>query len=211
METPQQLTLLYTSNIRGDIHMLPQLYTFMQTLRPDERQGTLLLDLGNACADDVWHCTITQQRSALIVLDGMGYHCANVDGVLDPSHHQKVASVATMGLVDSQHDWAYHIPPITDASLRVAVNPTADEQYRLQIDLAPDTQTYIEGNILRLQDVDARQVGVVMVDLSSTPTVTSATIHSLPSGTPPNPPIVASVDFVEGEARYYQKKQNGEV
>lgn len=207
METPLNLTILYTSNIRGDIHMLPRLYTFMQTLKPDERQGTLLLDLGNACAEDVWHCEVTRGRSTLIVLDGMGYHCANVE--LDPISRAKTEEVVTMGLAYKGHDWAYHIPPVTDDSIRVAVDPSVDEILRLQIDLTPDAQTHIEHGILRLQDVNAGQIGLVLIDLNTTTaTITSATVHDLPAGTPPNPSIVASVEFVEEEARYFQKKQD---
>lgn len=188
--------------------MLPRLYTFIQTLKPEKRQGTLFLDLGNACADDVWHCNITRGRSTLIVLDGMGFYCVNIDGALDPMNRAKTEEVVTMGLVDQSHDWTYHIPPVTDPSIRVAVNPIVDEILRLQIDLTPADTTYIEHGILRLADVSAGQVGVVTVDLQGTATITSTAVHDLPAGTPPNPTIVASVEFVESEARYFQKKQN---
>lgn len=211
MEKSLTLTILYTSNIRGDIHMLPRLYTFMQTLTPDTRQGTLLLDLGNACGDDVWHCGITRGRSTLIVLDGMGYHCANIDGALDPINRAKTEEVVTMGLVDKAHHWTYHIPPVTDETLQATVNPSNDDTLRLQMDLSPAEETQIEDRILRFADVTAGQVGVVMVDLSNnTPHITASEIYDLPAGTPPNPTIVASVEFVESEARYFQKKQDNE-
>ncbi len=208
METPLNLTILYTSNIRGDIHMLPRLYTFIQTLKPYQRQGTLILDLGRSCDSDVWHCGITRGRSTLIVLDGMGYHGANVDGVLDPISRTKVDEVVTMGLVDRAHPWTYHIPPVTDNSLVVGIQPVVDETLRLQIDLTPDQQTTIQHGVLRLADVNARQVGVVTIDLDGMAEITSTTVHDLPPNTPPNPTIVASVEFVESEARYFQKKQN---
>ncbi len=93
------LSILYTANIRGDLALLPRLYTFLKSLQADLRQfapedesevmlcavqprpvQTLLLDLGDSCAPDVWHCAATGGRSTLIALDAMGYHAANVTG-----------------------------------------------------------------------------------------------------------------------------------
>ena len=34
MEKPLSLSLLYTANLRGDIALLPQLFTFLQRLKP---------------------------------------------------------------------------------------------------------------------------------------------------------------------------------
>lgn len=207
MEKPLSLTILYTANIRGDIHMLPRLYTFMQTLKPEERQGTLIFDLGNACAEVVWHCDITQGRSTLMVLDAMGYHAANVDGLLDEENYEKTADVVTMGLVDNTHHWTYHIPPVTDDTIQATLNPS--QTGRIQICLQPADSTHLDGNSLYLADVSAKQIGVAKIDLHDMPTLTDYTTHTLPSSTQPNPTIVASVEFVESEARYFQKKQSG--
>lgn len=210
MEKPLTLTLLYTANIRGDIHMLPRLYTFMQTLKPAERQGTLILDLGNSCADDVWHCAITQGRSTLIVLDGMGYHAVNVAGSLETTYRPKVADRVTMGLVDDAHTWSYDIPPIKDETVQVTHHP-AELSCRLQICLSPAESTHLEGNLLYLADIPAKHIGIVHVDLSNLPTITHQNVRALPADTPPNPTIVASVEFVESEARHFQKKQAGKL
>lgn len=205
MEKPLSLTILYTSNIRGNIHMLPHLYTFIQTLKPDERQGTLMLDLGNSCAEGVWHCDITHGRSTLMVLDAMGYHAANVEKQLDSENRDKVAEVVTMGLVDDTHEWGYYIPPVTDESIQATLNPS--QTGRLQICLQPADSTYINGNALYLADVLAKQIGIVRVDLHESPIVNDYTVYTLPTSTHPNPTIVASVEFVESEARYFQRKQ----
>ena len=210
MEKPLSITLLYTANIRGDIHMLPRLYTFMQSLTPSERQGTLIVDLGNSCADDVWHCTVTQGRSTLIVLDGMGYHAVNSADCLDADQREKVADIVTMGLVDDAHAWQYHIPPVSDESIQATLYPTKTS-CRLQICLSPAESTYIEGNILYLADIPAQHIGIVQVDIHELPIITHQEQHKLPPQTPPNPTIVASVEFVESEARYFQKKQAGET
>ena len=207
MEKPLSLTILYTANIQGDIHMLPRLYTFLQTLKPVQRQGTLIFDLGNSCNDEVWHCRVTQGRSTLIVLDAMGYHAANIDKLLDRATREKIAGTITMGLVDASHSWFYHIPPIIDETIQAVFNQV-NGLHRLQICLSSAKSTYIEEHILYLEDIPVRHIGVVTVDLTNSPILTNQSVHTLPENTPPNPTIVASVEFVESEAHYFQKKQS---
>ena len=102
MDEPLSLTLLYSGEIAGDLALLPRLYTFLQRLHPPQQQPTLLLDLGGSCANSAWHCRETGGRSTLIVLDGMGYHAANVAGALDREGRDKLAENVTMGLVDAR-------------------------------------------------------------------------------------------------------------
>lgn len=201
MEKPLSLTLLYTSHLGGDIRLLPRLYTFIQRLKPARRQGVLLFDLGHACADEVWHCRLTQGRSMLIALDGMGFHAANVAG----ADGRQVEAQMTMGLVDEGQDWSYHIPPVIDRSITATVGP-GDSAARLQICLSAADETRIQGNVLYLGDVRAGQVGLVRVDLHSAPRIIASGVHDMPAGTLPNPSLAATVEFVESEARYLQKK-----
>ena len=206
MEKPLSLTLLYTANIGGDLELLPRLYTFLQQLKPAARQGTLLLDLGGSCADSAWHCRETGGRSTLIVLDGMGFHAANVEGLLDRENHDKLAAQVTMGLVDETRDWRYHVPPVRDSSIRAALQPR-DESARLQIHLAPSGFSRIEGKIVYLQDVSPGQVGETVVDLRAEPSLRSSCVHQMPADTPPNPSIAGTVEFVEAEARLLARKK----
>ena len=206
MAKPLSLTILYTAGISGDLALLPGLYTFMQRLKPAERQGTLLLDLGGSCSDVVWHCRATGGRSTLIVLDGMGYHAANVEGLLDSENRSKLAEQVTMGLVDESRDWHYDLPPVMDRSI-VATLRAFDTSARLQIVLKATEATHIEGKILHLQRVDAGQVGEVAIDLKQAPRIVSARVHDLPPNTPPNPSIAGTVEFVEAEARLLRRKR----
>ena len=206
MEKPLSLTLLYTSNLGGDIHLLPRLYTFIQRLKPPRRPGLLLFDLGHACADEVWHCRLTQGRSMLIALDGMGYHAANAAGALDPISRRQVEAQMTMALVDDSQDWHYQIPPVIDRSITAAVEPT-DSAARLQICLSPADETAVQGNVLYLGDVRGGQVGRVCLDLRSAPRIIASGVHDMPPDTLPNPSLAATVEFVESEARYLQKKR----
>jgi hypothetical protein len=205
METPLSLSLRYTAGIAGDLALLPRLHTFLQRLKAAEDQGALLLDLGGSCLDSVWHCRATGGRSALIVLDGMGYHAANVEGALDADSRAKLAQQVTLALVDAARDWTYHVPPVRDPSIIVALRPR-ERDARLQIALAPAAETRLDGKILRLQAVSRGQVGEAVVDLRGSSRLVSATAHTMPADTPPNPSIAGAVEFVEAEARFYQRQ-----
>lgn len=208
MDKPLSLTLRYSANIAGDLALLPRMFTFLQRLGAAEGQGALLLDLGGSCAEAVWHCRATGGRSALIVLDGMGYHAANVEGALDAENRAKLAGQVTLGLVDAAQDWSYQVPPARDPGIVVRLRPRhSNGAARLQIALAPAAETRIDGNALWLRAVDAGCIGEAVVDLRKGPRLVSATAHTMPSDTPPNASIAGAVDFVEAEARYYQRQQ----
>lgn len=207
MEKPLSLSLRYTAGIAGDLALLPRMFTFLQRLKAAEGQGALLLDLGGSCADSVWHCRATGGRSTLIVLDGMGYHAANVEGALDTENRGKLAEQVTLALVDAAQDWSYSVPPARDPGIVVRLRPRKCAA-RLQIALAPAPETRIKGNSLRLRQVEAGQVGEVVVDLRGRPRLVSATVHDMPPDTPPNPSIAGAVEFVEAEARYYLRRQS---
>lgn len=202
---PNDLTIFYTYGLRGDLHRLPKLYTFMEQLKTKYHPKPLILDLGESCADDVWHCEITKGRSTLIVLDGMGYHAANVDGIIQQEEREKLTGIIRMGLVDNAHDWHYDMPPVKDDSIRVAYNLSDDYAIRLQIYPLPDEKTYVDDNVLYLTPVKSDQMGVIQLKLLDDPQIISNEIHTMPKGLHPNPTIVAAVEFVEDEARYYQK------
>ncbi len=206
MEKPLSLSLRYTAGIAGDLALLPRLHTFLQRLKAAEGQGALLLDLGGSCADSVWHCRATGGRSALIVLDGMGYHAANVEGALDAVSRARLTGQVTLGLVDAGRDWSYHAPPVSDPGIIVALHPR-ERAARLQIALRPAEETRLDGKILSLAAVKSGQVGEVVVDLRGAPRLLAATVHEMPPDTPPNPSIAGAVEFVEAEARLFAQKR----
>ena len=205
MEKPLSLTLHYSANIGGDLALLPRLFTFIQQLKARANQPALLLDLGGACADSVWHCRATGGRSTLIVLDGMGYHAANVEGALNAENRAKLAGQVTMALVSAARSWTYQVPPVTDPSILITLRPQR-RAARLQIVLAPAVETRIDANVLWLREVGAGQVGEVALGLRGAPRIVSATVHTMPAATPPNPSIAGAVEFVESEARLFDRK-----
>ncbi len=206
MEKPLSLSLLYSANLRGDIALLPQLFTFMQRLKSGAGPGSLILDLGKACDSAAPHCRQTGGRSMLIALDGMGCHAANIEGALDPRDRALLEKQVTMALVDRANDWHYRPPPLEDTSIRLALRPNSAPA-RLQICLTPAERTRMDGNVLFLRDVCAGQVGTVSLDLRRSPRLTDSAIHDLPPDMPPNPSIAGAIEFIESEARLFHKKQ----
>ena len=204
MDAPLRLRLLYTGAIAGDLALLPRLYSFIQGLRAESRLPALLLDLGGSCSDTAWHCRDTGGRSTLIVLDGMGYHAANVAGTLDREARDKLAPQVTMALVDEARDWVCDLPGI-HTCLRVGLRPPDDVDC-LRISLSPAERARVHGKVLRLQAIHAGQVGEAEVELRGGLALISAEIHTMPPDTPPNPSIAGTVEFVEAEARYFAKQ-----
>lgn len=205
MDKPLNLSLLYTANLRGDLTLLPRLFTFMQRLIALAGSGSLILDLGMACDNAVPHCWQTGGRSMLIALDGLGYHAANIDGAIDARSRMLLDRQVTMALVDSAHDWRPRLPQLVDDGILLTIRPS-EKCARLQICLRPAERTRIDGNVLYLRDVRAGQVGAASLDLSRGPRLIDSAVHELPPDTPPNPGITSAIEFVESEARLFHRR-----
>lgn len=196
---PDQITLMYTQDLQGDLALLPRLYTFIRQLQAQTGGRALLLDLGRSCLPQVWPCDVTGGRATLVVLDGMGYHAANVEGMLAVGSREHLKNSISTALVDAQHAWRYHLPPERDEGIIVSVVPTP--ALRLNIVLTPSHSTHLDGNTLHLQAVAKGQVGSAMVDLSGKPLLMQHEIVPMPDGLRPEPTIAAAVELVEAEAR----------
>jgi hypothetical protein len=223
------LSIFYTAHIRGDLALLPPLYTFLKSLREDlahfapEDEGevmicavqppparTLLLDLGDSCAPDVWHCTATAGRSTLIALDAMGYHAANVSGLLPPESRAKLTeNLLGMALVDSEHP--SELEDVILSTLSPSVRQSADTLAglsKLHISLTADTTTRLVGHVLYLARIEAGQIGTAYIGgTDSDPQLLADATFDLPANTPPDPTISGTVDFVTNEARFFAKRQ----
>jgi len=198
------LQIFYTANINGDLQILPRLHTFIQQLKATYESPPLLLDLGASCNADVWHCALTKGRSSIIVLDGMGYHAANVSGFLQ--ERTKVTHIVSTGLVDESHLWRYDIPPVRDDG--IIVSGVLSPALTLCIIAVPAAETTLALGALHLQTIEKGQVGAVTVDLQAM-RLDAFEIHTMPAKIKPDATITAAVEFVEDEARYYQQ-QNSE-
>jgi hypothetical protein len=221
---PNPLHILYTSNLRGDLDMLPRLHTFMRYLKSlpvdDEDEVMIcavqpqtprvfLLDLGHACAPDIWHCTATDGRSTLIALDAMGYHAANVADALTPESRIRLRdNLLGMALVDSNADWTHDDLIFTSRKAGSVTLPSSTYP-PFNINLTPASVTQIAANTLYLADVPAGQVGTAQVSfLTGSPRLIAHAIFDLPANTAPDPTIAATVDFIRSEARFYSRNHS---
>lgn len=199
------LTIFYTQDIGGELAQLPQLYTFIQHLKQQYDKRALLLDLGGACNDTIWHCRATQGRSSLLVLDSMGYHAVNISAYLDDAQRASLRNTLTVGMVSARHRWRYHVPPHRDEDIIVA--GIATPALKLCIVATPAEQTRLENRLLTLQAVPQGSVGRAQIDLQALH-IRETTQHQMPRGLRPHATIAATVELVEDEARQAQERNN---
>lgn len=232
------LHILYTSNLRGDLDLLPRVHNFLRYLKSlpvddegdvmicavqPQTPGVYLLDLGNACAPDIWHCSATDGRSTLIALDAMGYHAANVANALTPESRNRLRdNLLGMALVDANSDWQDKDITFTANVSRNSFSPRPEGEAAsvvsergvrvnlpFSINLTPTASTHITANILHLADVNAGQVGTAQVSfITGAPRLTAHAIFDVPPTSAPDPTIAATVDFIRSEARFYSRNQS---
>src|SRR5690606_4826629 len=143
-----QLNVLYTANIRGQLDLLPRLYTLLRRLRGEAEGRTLLLDAGHACDAAVWHCAQTDGRSALRVLDAMGYTAANACGFLsDEGRARLAANRLGMAVLCAGEVWAHEGVVITTDGA------PPSQPHELHVILDCGTATHLEHNKLRLATI----------------------------------------------------------
>jgi hypothetical protein len=195
------LTIIYTANLRGNLNLLPRLYTLMRQLSYPGR--VMRLDAGAACADTIWHCQVTGGRSTLLVLDAMGYDAANVTGYLTLTGRERItANLLNMRLLDETTSWHENGIAVTAGSI-------PDGPHDLHVVLAAHPTTTLDGKTLYLASVDAGQVGIAQVDRAEGNgrlTLQLHEIRTMPATTLPDPTIAATVEFVLSEARYTQRR-----
>lgn len=217
----ESVHILYTGNLRGNIDLLPRLQTFLRQLKAlplDEgddvmicavqpvARPTLMLDLGESCSPEVWHCAATGGRSVLMGLDALGYQAANVSGSLDAEARERMRdNLMGMALVDAENPYADNGLLLSADAARDETQPRPD----LQIVLTPAERTHLEGHILYLAAVEAGQVGAAQVSgLGVHPKIQAHTIFDLPATIAPDPTIAGVVEFILSEARLYQRRNS---
>lgn len=200
LNPPAALTVLYTAQLRGDLDLLPRLFTFLRELRARAEGGAVLLvDLGGSCTPEVWHCAVTGGRSMLIALDGMGYHAAHVAGTLAPGMRGRMSDLTQMALVDAEHPYA-HSGAVQVVAGEAAAEMTAAPLV-VRLDAAPETAS--DGRVLRLASVARGQVGRAMWAGGR---LAAYDVFDLPAAAEPDPTIAGVVDFIVSEARYVEKR-----
>lgn len=212
------LRIFYTANLSGRLELLPRLYTFIRNLKslPVEDEASvmlcavqpvmervLLLDLGNSCDAEVWHCKETEGRSMLIGLDAMGYQAAHITSTLTEEARTRLRqNLMGMALVDADHPWE------ADDIVCSSRGLTGCKSY-LNIVLSPANATLLDGNRLQLAAVRAGQLGMAqIINHGGRPVLQAQGQLDLPASATPDPTIAGTVEFILSEAQYHARRQS---
>jgi hypothetical protein len=193
----KSLTILYTGGLRGDLALLPRLFTFIRRLKAQESSRVMLIDAGDACDPAVWHCAVTGGRSMLIALDGMGYDAAYLP--LTDADRAKLGDSVRIAAVDAAH------PAHVDA---VTLSMERDPSAFITVLLPMSVKTILEGDVLKLGKVSAGEVGRLRLTAdAASPVRFTSEVLTLPVETPPDPTIAGVIDFIEREADYARRRK----
>ncbi|MBN1681507.1 MAG: hypothetical protein JW966_14600 [Anaerolineae bacterium] len=205
------VTLLYTANLSGELGLLPYLATLIQRERQKATGAVLLLDIGDTCSPDAWVCRATQGRAPLIVLDGMAYDAVLIGGPecvpIPPASLRRLRETMTMpvalwdrttaitkrGILFVLAAGKAKLPPGSvcirvDRSIRSLPQPG---------DPCPVLGDVAQGCLAR--------VDITWPDWI----VQSAHLFDESQHMPPDPGILALVDFVQSEARFFAQQGGG--
>lgn len=204
---PDTLTLLITHGLAGDLTRMARLATYLERLQRAYPQA-VLLDMGGMCAESVWHCAATDGRSALVMLDGMGYHAAHVAGILSADSRHRLHGLTTMALADTQHAWRLNTPHWQDEGIIFSSTPTPC--LTLNIVLTPADTTRLDNGTLFLQPPPAYSVLRVMLGLLPVPSILATALHMMPPDTTVHPTLAAAAEFIEEEAQAARQRRDRE-
>lgn len=207
------ITLLYTANLRGALHLLPQFFTLIQETRRAAAGPVFLLDLGDTCALDAWVCQATQGRAPFLVLDSMGYDAAIIGG----GEEAPIPPFALRQLVQHNHMTMPVIiwqrpKALTKRGVSFTVVPgdaaPSDSGPALWIDRNAATLPEIGSSRPIVGDVPQGHLARVAMTWPDW-IVQHADMLPLNAATPVNPTIAAVVELVESEARQQAHEQGG--
>lgn len=195
MET--SLTICYTANLAGDLHLLPRMHTFLRQLQQGMDGVILTVDLGGSCDPSRWPCDVTGGRAVLIALDAMGYDCANGTDITTQAGRDRLQEQTMMHL-------AYDGHPVLLPDVAIITHEADQIPDALSLMLGHSEDSSFDGNVIRLAPVEKGQIGVARL----TDRHLSVEVHRLPGDTPPDTTIAGTISFIESEARYFQKRRD---
>lgn len=201
-ESPHVVAFLFTQDLRGDLRFLPKLARVLMHLRRDDRR-TLTVDLGGMCTPDVWHCAATEGRSMLIALDGLNYAAVNAEGLSESVRPYLTKSLIYMQAIDAAHAG-------TMDQVRFVTRLSPDDlppQY-LTLVVAPHAEAKVTATVIEFPAIARYKVGRMRVRMNTPVELVSLETFDVPDDTAPDATISGMVDFIESEARQYQKRQD---
>ncbi|MCD4685391.1 MAG: hypothetical protein K8S97_05605 [Anaerolineae bacterium] len=211
------ITVLYTANLRGALHLLPQLSTLIQGVRRVAEGPVFLLDLGDTCAKDAWVCQATQGRAPFLVLDSMGYDAAVIGG-----NEQVPIPPSALRQLVQHNDMVMPViiwqrpKTLTKRGVQFTVLPgivaanatSSNEAPALRIDRGAATLPDVGSSHPVLGDVPQGHLAGIDIAWPAW-TVQHAKLLALEATIPIDPSIAAVVELVESEARQQAQKHGG--
>ncbi len=200
------IPVLYTANLRSDLALLPRVATQLKHIR--QQYGVnpppiLMLDLGNAWSDEQWVSQITEHRAPYIILDAMGYTAIYADG-LDIGGILGLQEVVQAHLMNAT--MTYHWKK-RDMSLYIGNQGPLP---RISWSPQPVSEHLYEHTSQHLTLYTPLQgIGHLEIEYPSLNVQTANYVPFDPQARP-DPTIVATIDYVIGEARAYFRKQQKE-
>jgi hypothetical protein len=199
------IQVLFTANLRADFDLLPHVFNTIQQRRQQQAEnitGTLLLDLGGAWSPDSPASRLTENRAPYVVLDSMAYHAAWADG-LDVNGILGLQSAVQVRLLLKQLVYRWNRRDVS-INIGAEAKPPA---IRLQPTPSPGEDTFFkeEPGLIHLFQPPNDTLGEIdfrWPDMQ----VTRSTAIPFDRSRPPNPTIIAAIEFVEREARRYAGK-----
>ncbi len=214
------LTVLYTASLRGQLDLLPRLFTRIRQERATARGPVFLADLGRSCVPDLWICEATGGRGMLVAMDSMGYdafHFGPKDMLYtQPAMVQQLRDVILARLAAGP--WT---APVERQDISVTfvnavnyrVTEPADLVVALRLSDTPQIETgWVQGRRTLLLDPghDEPCFGRLDMVLQAEPPYILIETHvqlPLPHDLMPDPTITSVIEFVESEARYAERKR----
>lgn len=222
--TTASLTVLYTVSLRGQLTMLPRLYSLIRRERESLQTPGLLFDLGESCTPDVWLCEASAGRAMLVAMDSMGYDAFHLG-----AHEPLAGDPLTLGklrdtmltpvltpdrpLALSKGDAAERVFNISVISGEMSAPPT-DRVFDLSIRLEHGAEqvSASSNQVLLVDQWTAPSLMLGRLDLIVSETAPRVIISAhqrqpVPPDFPADPTISSVIEFVESEARYVTRKK----
>ncbi|PJF36819.1 MAG: hypothetical protein CUN49_03475 [Candidatus Thermofonsia Clade 1 bacterium] len=218
------ISLFYTVALKGNLALLPRLFTFLSRERAAVQGLSLLVDMGCACTPEAWICQATDGRAMLVAMDSMGYDAFHI-GARDPLYQAPHIVEALQRLIVTRFAAGPWSVLVKRQGVQVALAngaqmaraaaelPEADLliglRYSEQAAVQAEWQAPQRRLLFDCGETHA-QIGRLDVKIAPTAPYIELIAHralTLPDHTPPHPTISGVIDFVQSEARYAERKR----
>jgi hypothetical protein len=220
--TSLPITVFYTVSLRGELRLLPYLFSHIKQQRAavSEQGGiSLLVDLGESCRMDWPICRLTEGRALLVAMDAMGYDAFHLsvdeplltDEVMQTRLRNTVLSavlvageskIVTKKIADEQY------LKVRIGGGDVSLEPTPEAALTLQLQRGlPLASRLLEDHTVLIEDQRQDRIPPLgRVDLrldrgSGALQLLEVQRLPIPAGIMPEPSITSIVEFVESEVQ----------